>query len=417
MSAPAPLEAPQFAHRDLACGLEFAADVLPERQTVAACFRVLTGVADEPPELIGLNSITERTLSKGTRKYDGQALADAFDAIGAQWSTASGRQSTLVRVLCLPEFTLTAVELVAELLCRPVFPEEACKVAVQLAREEFKHLEDDPYELLRVESQRLTLGPIYGRNPGGEEGTLARITPAVVSEHWRRCYSAGALQVAVAGPVDVEALIERLETSFAGFGAAQRRGRAPADFTFSAATRRREKDLKQQYMAITLPGAAKDTDDYPVEEVLLGVLSGGMSGRLFTEVREKQGLVYWVGAWNEQPRGKGIVSLGASTTPERCRKTYETLVREIGRVAEDLTEEELERARNQWIAQSYTEDDLTRARANGLSDDLFHFSRPIGPGPKVEAIRAVTRERVVAYAERLAAAPRCVTTVGPAALD
>ena len=189
-----------------------------------------------------------------------------------------------------------------------------------------------------------------------------------------------------------------------------------AEFEFIPAREHRHKELEQQYIGITLPGVPRDHPDFPAEQVLLSVLSGGMSGRLFTEVREKQGLVYWVGAWHEQPRGKGVLHVGASTTPERCDRTLETLLRELRRVGEDLTEAETVRARDNLIAQYETEDDLTRARAGDLSDDLFHFSRPIGREKKLAALRAVTLEQVAAYAQRLPLDKLCVATLGPRAL-
>jgi predicted Zn-dependent peptidase len=141
-----------------------------------------------------------------------------------------------------------------------------------------------------------------------------------------------------------------------------------------------------------------------------------MSGRLFTEVREKQGLVYWVGAWSEQPRGHGFIHLGASTTPTRCEQTYRTLLRELERVGEDLTEAEVVRARDGLVAQWETEDDLTRARASSLSDDLFHFGAPIGRAAKLARVRAVTLNGVRAYAQGLRRDERCVATLGSAAL-
>jgi len=405
----------EFFHAFLDSGVEFAVDRLPERQTVAMSFRVLTGVADEPEERIGIASIVERTLSKGTQKYSGQELADAFDALGAQWTTYSGRNSTLVRVVCLPEFALDVVDLLAELIVHPTFPPEACQVAVALAQEELKLMEDDPYELLRLDLQRLTLGPLYGRHPGGQPDTLARITPQHVVEHWQRTYHAGRLQVAIAGPVDADAVARRVDERFAGLGVPQPAGREPAAYTFTPGRRHRQKDLKQQYIGITLPGVPKEHPDFAVEQVLIGILSGGMSGRLFTEVREKQGLVYWVAAWHEQPRGKGVIYLGASTTPERCDKTYDTLLRELQRLSEDLTEAETHRARDGLIAHAQTEDDLTRARAGGLSDDLFHFSRPIGLTPKIEAVSRVTVAHVQDYVRRMHRDRLCVATVGPRA--
>jgi predicted Zn-dependent peptidase len=408
--------ATDFFHTHLASGVELAVDPLPLRHTVAMGFRVLTGIVDEPPELTGISSIVGRTLSKGTRRYDGRGLADAFDALGAQWSEVSGRQSTLVRVLCLPEFALDVVALVAEMIAHPTFPEEACRVAVELAQQELRHLEDEPAELLRILIQRLTLGPVLGRHPGGEEATLPRITPEVVRAHWQRVFHAGRIQVAAAGPLDSAALARRIDEAFADFGSPVPAGREPADFTFQPARAHQQKEAEQEYIAITLPGLPRDHADFAVEQVLLQVLSGGMSGRLFTEVREKLGLVYWVGAWHEQPRGKGVVHVGASTTPQRCDQTLAALERELGRLAEDLTDAEITRTQDGLVARNETEDDLTRARAADLSDDLFHFGRPIGLTPKLDAIRAVTRSRLEAYARTLQGQPRCVATLGPRAL-
>ncbi|MCK4340329.1 MAG: insulinase family protein [Phycisphaerae bacterium] len=406
----------EFVHEHLDNGVEFAADVLPQRNTVALCFRMLSGLADEPPKLTGVGAIVQQTLSKGTRRFDGRGLADAFDRLGVQWATVSGRQTMLVRVLCLPEFVLDVTDLVAEMICHPTFPDDACQVAVELAQQELRHLEDEPQDLLRIMIQRLTLGPVLGQHIGGTPASLARLTPDVIRDHWRKVYHAGRLQVVAAGPVDAAKLARRIEHCFAGLGSPERGGRESADFEFKPAREHRHKELEQQYIGITLPGLPRDHDDFPVEQVLIGVLAGGMSGRLFTEVREKQGLVYWVGAWHEQPRGKGVFHLGASTTPERCDRTYQTLLRELQRVGEDLTAAETTRARDSLIAQYETEDDLTRARAGRLSDDLFHFGRPLGLSPKLDALRAVTPDRVAAYARRLPADQLCVATLGPRAL-
>lgn len=402
-----------FVHEVLDSGVEFAADVLPERNTVVLCFRMLVGSGNDPLDQTGVSTVAERTLSKGTQKYDGRGLADAFDQLGAKWGSVTGRQSTLVRVLCLPEFVSQVVELVAEMIRRPTFPDDACRVAVELAQQELRQMEDEPQDLLRVMIQRLTLGPVLGRHPGGTPESLARLTPEVIREYWRREYCAGRLQVVAAGPIEPAPLARQLDRCFAGFGAAEHSGREPAGFEFCPAREHRHKELEQQYIGITLPGLPREHADFPTEQVLLGVLSGGMSARLFTEVREKQGLVYWVGAWHEQPRGKGVIHLGASATPDRCGQTYTTLLRELRRLGEDLTEAETNRARDGLIAQLETEDDLTRARAGELSDDLFHVGRPIGRQVKLDELRRVTVDQVAACARRLPLDRLCVATLGP----
>jgi predicted Zn-dependent peptidase len=413
---PAAGPAVDLVHVPLDSGVELAVDRIPRRQTVALHFRILTGMADESDALSGISEIVESTLSKGTQAYDGRGLADAFDRYGIQWTSLTGRQSTLVRVLCLPEYAPAAVELVAEMVCRPAFPADAVGVQVDLAQQALKHLEDEPQELMRVTMNRLVLGPVLGRHIGGTPESLARMTPAAVREHWRQFFHRGRLQVAAAGPVDVDAFAAVVDKSFRGLGSAERAGREDAAFDWTPGRVHREKELEQQHIALALRGMPRQDPDFAVEQVLVGVLSGGMSGRLFTEVREKQGLVYWVGAWHEQPRGKGVIHIGASTTPQRCHQTFETLLRELRRLGKDLTETEVTRARDSLIAQSETEDDMTRARAAGLSDDLFHFGRPIGRPAKLDALRAVTLDRVVAYARRLPVEELCVGTLGPRSL-
>ncbi len=403
----------RYVHTMLDSGVEFAADILPQRKTVTLFFRMLVGVADDPLDLTGVGAIVENTLSKGTRRYDGRALADAFDRLGARWGSVCGRQSTLLIVVCLPEFVTPVVELVTEMLRYPTFPDDACRVAIELAQQELRHMEDEPQELLRLMVQQMTLGPVLGRHVGGTPESLARMTPELVRRHWQTTYHAGRLQVAVAGPIDAQRLARQVDACFAGFGSGETRGREMADFEFTPSRQHRHKQLEQQYIGITLPGLPRGDADFAVEQVLLGVLSGGMSGRLFAEVREKQGLVYWVGAWHEQPRGKGVIHLGASTTPDRCHRTLETLLGELRRVGEDLSAAEATRARDGLIAQYETEDDLTRARAASLSDDLFHFGRPVGRNAKLEALRQVTVDRVRDYARRLPLDRLCVATLGP----
>lgn len=410
------VSAEAVVHEFLSSGVEFAADVLPQRQTVSLVFRILAGASDDPADLTGLGSIVERTLNKGTKKYTGQELADAFDKIGAQMSSACGRQSTVVRVSCLPEFTLDVVDLVCEMLARPTFPDDACGVATQLAAEELKHMEDDPQSLLMVAMQRLALGPVYGRHPGGEADSLPRITRAHVQEYWSKFYQSGRMQVVAAGPLNADAFRTRVDKQFKGLGGSAQAGRNGVEYRIASDRTHLNKDLKQQYIGISLQGAAKGSANFAAEQVAVAVLAGGMSARLFTEVREKQGLVYWVGAWAEQPRGTGIIHLGASTTPERCEKTYETLLRELARLSEDLTEEEVKRARDGLLAHAQTEDDLTRARGANLSDDLFHFGKPIGAEPKLAAVRAVTVEAVESYVRGLSRDCLTVATVGPTEL-
>jgi len=408
-------------HRHLSCGIELGVRRIAGRRLVAMDIRVFAGFAYESPGHLGVTSVLEEAITKGTARRDGRSLNDAFDAIGAAHGSYAGRETVGFACLCLPEFIGQAIALHAELIGTPTFPDDACQVAVELAQQHLAALDDDPGELAKKLLHRQAYGEPLGRHGLGEKATLATIGRAQIVDHWRRHFGARRMQVSVAGAVEASAVADLLEKEFAGFepgpgspdGAADHQVRPAFDIRFSAARTHYPKDLEQEQIAICFPGAQAGDADFYVETVVIGVLAGGMSARLFTEVREKQGLVYWVGAWSDHPRTGGMIHLGASATPQNVERTYTTLLREIGRLADDLTAAELERAIAGLTTRLVTQGDITRARAAELADDLFYHGRPIPTEEKLARIRAVTLDDVRDY---LAAHPRdrlSVVTLGP----
>jgi len=407
----------QFVHEDLPCGIELGVLPLPRRHVVGFQIRVLAGVSAEPPDKLGLASLVEDTLDKGTEKRTGQQLLDAFDAIGAGVNSGTGRETTTFTCTALPEHFEKAVELHAELLRTPTFPQDAFDVNVDLARQEIEGLEDDPQALVDKYISRRAYGPILGRHTLGEKQTLAKITRADALDHWRQNFTAGRMIVSVAGALDPRRAADVFQRHFDGFGSTRRDGRAPISVEFAPGVSHHPKALEQEQIGICFPGVDADHPEFPTQQVILGILSGGMSCRLFTEVREKRGLVYWVAAWQETPRGAGMIFLGASTTPQRCDETFATLLREVDRLSEDIEQTELERAITGIVAQQDTRGDSTRSKCSELANDLFFYGRPVPPEEKTAKITAVTVEMIRAY---LAGHPRdrlCVVTLGPRPLS
>ncbi|MFH1417552.1 MAG: pitrilysin family protein [Planctomycetota bacterium] len=403
----------QYHHRRLECGIEFAAQPIAGRGTVAYEIRVLAGLTAEPEDKLGLARLVDETLGKGTLKHTAQGLSDAFDAIGASCSSGVGRESFAFRCCCLPEYLLDALSLHAEMLQSPTFPEEFVRVAVDLGHQELTALEDEPGELARKFIAPHAYGPLLGRHELGMNETLDRISRDDIVSFWREQFAAVRIQVAVAGAVDVDLARDQIERLFVGFGRTDEDGRTACKVVFSPGVHHHGKDLEQEHVLICWPGAAVTSDDYPVERVVLGILSGGMSSRLFTEVREKQGLVYWVGAWDEHPRGAGMTFLGASTTPARCDQTVKVLLQELDRLAGDVTESELSRAKVGIIAKSQTRGDITRLRMAELSSDLFHYGRPVPLAEKNERVSLVTVDDIQRYLATYRRDKLCILTLGP----
>ena len=403
----------KYHHRKLDCGVELAALDMPGRRTASYEIRVLCGLADEPDRQAGLAGVVEEVIDKGTEAKSAREISDAFDAIGAQVGSQVGRESMVFRCMCLPEYLEQALALHAEMLRTATFPEDFCKVAIDLGQQELTALEDDPGELSRKLLAPHAYGPILGRHELGTRESLASISRNDVVNYWKQWFAAGRIQLSIGGAIDVDRLARCIERLFTGFGAPAWEGRKARKMEFSPGFRHQPKELEQEHILMCWPGAAITDDVYPVEHLTLEILSGGMSSRLFTEVREKQGLVYWVGAWDEHPRSAGMNFMGASTTPARCETTFQTLLREVDRLAEDVSEDELVRAKTGVIAKTQTHGDITRARVGELSSDLFHFGRPV---PIEEKNRKIEAVRIADVKRYLAEHPRdrlCVLTLGP----
>jgi predicted Zn-dependent peptidase len=405
-----------YQHKRLTCGIELGSLHIPGRRTTAFELRVLAGTAHEPREHLGLARLVEETIGKGTQRRSAKEFSNALDIIGAQRSSGVGRESTVFRCSCLPEFLEPAIELYSEMLHTALFPDEFCRVAVDLAAQELTALEDDPGEMARKLISPLAYGERLGRHELGTRESLERIARNEIAGFWKQWYRPANIQFVVGGAFDLNRVESQLERLF---------GQTPSgpgntnghSLDFSPVRRHQNKQLEQQQMLLCWPGVSVADANYPVEHLMIAVLGDGMSSRLFTEVREKLGLVYWVGAWDEHPRKGGLVFIGASTTPARCEQTLRTILREVDRLADDVTEAELQRAKIGVIAKTKTHGEITRARVSELGSDLYYYGRPVSPEEKTKQISAV---RVADVKRYLAQHPRdklCVQTLGPAGME
>lgn len=407
----------KYVHETLPCGIEYAVCHLPARHVVSFQIRVLGGVCAEPADRLGLARIMEDTLDKGTAKRSGRELSDAFDAIGAGCGSGAGRETITFTCTVLPEHFEKAVELHAEMLLTPTFPEENVRVNIDLSQQELLAMQDDPQALVDRDINLHAFGPVLGRHALGSSESLSRISRDDLVHYWRDHFHTGRMMIAVAGavgPTDVAGVFEKY---FQNAARGEPDGRGSWSVQFAPGAHHQHKELEQEQIGICFPGVGVTHPDFPVQQVMLGILSGGMSGRLFTEVREKLGLVYWVSAWQDTPRGAGMIFLGASTTPERSDKTYTTLLREVDRLADDIQQDELDRAVTGLVASQETKGDATRPRCGELCSDLFFHGRPVPPEEKSAKVQAVTIADVKRYLTTYPRDRRCVVTLGPKALQ
>jgi hypothetical protein len=280
----------QYVHDRLPCGMEYGVLTLPQRRVVSFQLRVLAGLSAEPMDKLGLAGLVEDTIDKGTEKRTGPELSDAFDAIGAGVGSGTGRETMTFTCTVLPEHFEQAVALHAEFLRTPTFPQDVFEVSLELTRQEQDALEDHPSGLVDKYISRKAYGPVLGRHALGEPETIAGITRKDLVSYWRENFVAGRMIASVAGPIDARQASDILQKHFEGFGSSEQRGREPFPVQFTPETTHYPKELEQEQIGICWPGVDATHEAFPTQQVTLGILSGGMSGRLFTEVREQAGL-------------------------------------------------------------------------------------------------------------------------------
>lgn len=415
-----PSAAEQAYHCRLTSGIDLA--VLPtDRRSLAAIeMRFLGGYAYERPACLGVAHVLAETITKGTQRRDRRALNDAFDEIGAGYSVSAARETFSLSCVCLTEFLTQAVELLAEMTLEPSLPADACEVAVDLTRQSLAALEDDPLELAKKCLHQQAYSPPLNRHAYGEPDTIERIRREDILDHWHTYLRPDRLLVAVAGSVDPVAIADLFERLFPRTGPHETGNDTtpPLSFPFQFHPGRsyRRKDFEQEQIAICFPGASATDEDEAVERVTIGILSGGMSSRLWRSIREEQGLVYWVGAWFDRPRTGGMVHLGSSCTPQNTEETSERLLGEMNRMVDDVTEPEVERAISGILAAAQTHGDTTRAKAVRVINDLFYLGQPVPIEAKLARIKAVTTGDVQQYLRRHPREQMSIVTVGPRCL-
>lgn len=400
----------------LSNGLRFVAERIERSEGVALAVRIPAGAKDDPINKLGLAHLVKETLFKGTRRKDARKLSDAFDYFGIRHSESTGTESTSIQMRFLPEHLKQSLALLREVLREPAFPEKECETAKIQAIQELKHLDDEPLSKVFVILKELYFGADWGHSELGTEAHIPQISRDDVRAFWMGHYIPAGSIVAAAGKFDPDVLAKELETLFGNSGEAWPRETPPAP-PKQALRRHVHKDSEQTQIALAFPSIHRADPDYYIARIGIGALSGGMSSRLFTEVREKRALVYSVGASSVSLRGAAATYAYAGTTAPRAAETLKVLKHELVRLGQDLTQEECDRAKIGFKAHLLMDQESTGSRVRELLDDVYYEGRVVPVAEVVERIKTVSADEVMRYWNKHPVEPYALVTLGREALE
>jgi len=398
----------------LGSGLQVVTERMPEARSVAVGAWVGVGARDEPAELAGVSHFLEHLLFKGTEERSARAIANAVDRVGGDMNAYTTKEYTAYYTR-LPAHALDlGVEILGDVLSAPALRDEDVDSERQVILEELS-LDEDTHDDKAHTLVQEALFPDHplGWETAGERATVAAITPDDVRAFFGHWYRPATTVVAVAGALDHDEVVAEVEKRFTAPPGGERPSRVRPDDTVQPLTVLR-RSLEQTHLVLGYRAVARDDPDRPALEVLNHVLGGGMSSRLFDEIRERRGLAYAVYSSVAAYGDAGSLIVYAATAPAQVREVLRLIDQEVDALAAaGPTDEELDVAKG-YLAGSYLlglEDPGSRMARLGAQLTTLGLVRDVEE--QVADYRAVGRGEVRAVIERVLGQPRATVAVGP----
>jgi predicted Zn-dependent peptidase len=388
----------------LGSGVRVVTEEVPSVRSVALGLWVRTGSRNETPAQAGVSHFLEHLLFKGTARYSAIEISERFDGLGASVNAATGKETTHLHARFLDEHTEAVFDLLAEMLLAPTYPEIDSERQVVL--EEIAMYEDEPQDRVHDVLAEAVFGshPL-GRRVLGEAEVIASIpVPDIEAYHHAR-YAGSEIVVGAAGHLDHDRIVEFSERLVRpGEGG----GTAPSTALEEVARLCfHEKETEQYHICFGAPGLRRDDERRYALAVLDAIFGGSTSSRLFREVREKRGLAYSVGSYNEQFTDQGLVATYVGTREDNVEEACAIIGAELARLrSEPVSDEELARAKESVKGRLVLSSESTAARMTRISRATL-FGLPIESLDEMLAkVDAVEVDDLTALAAELYAAER-----------
>ena len=401
----------RFLIRTLSNGLVLLGERMRGVSSAAMTLLVPSGAAVDPSGRVGSATVLAEWAMRGAGARDSRALSDHLDRLGLQRSSGAGLYHVRYACAAPAKRVLEALPAYADIVQRPLLPDSGFEPSRELALQGLAGLADDPRSRVLIKLRQLHWPAPFSRNAMGEEADLTAMTADELRQHHTRAWRAGGMILAVAGAIDFDELEQVTIEQFASMT-----GRVDEPTETVAPTTRHHfahADSEQTHIGLAWPSVPETDPDFYVARLAGEILSGGMSGRLFTEVREKRGLCYSVGASYASLKTRADMLGYAGTTPDRAQATLDQFITEVRRLSEGVTIEELQRAKTGLKASIIMSGESTSSRAGAIAGDYFTRGIIRTLDEIKAAIDAVSLDRINAWLAANRPGAFTIAVVGP----
>ncbi|MEO7722501.1 MAG: pitrilysin family protein [Pseudolysinimonas sp.] len=406
----------------LPSGVRILSEHMPGAQSATVGFWVAVGSRDEQPVTYGSTHFLEHLLFKGTRSRTALDIAVSFDAVGGEHNAMTAKEYTCYYAKVRDQDLPMAVAVLADMFTSSLIDSDEFESERGVILEELAMADDDPSDVVSERFFEAVFGshPL-GRPIGGSPVAIGAVGREAVWEHYRANYRPQDLVVTVAGAVDHDVLVAWISTALEAAGwdlgiegsPVDRRHAGSAEVVRGSALTIVNRPTEQANLLLGVQGLAASDDRRAAVSVLNSVLGGGMSSRLFQEVREKRGLAYSVYSFAAGYSDAGLMGLYAGCSPKKSADVAELMLSEFRRLAADgITDEELSRAQGQLGGGAALALEDSDSRMTRLGRSELTFGEFSDLDETLRRLDGVTTAQVRQLAEELVARPLSVAAVG-----
>ena len=397
----------------LPSGLVVVTDAMPHLETASLGVWIGSGSRDERSDEHGISHLLEHMAFKGTTRRTARQIAEEIEAVGGDLNAATSVETTAYYARVLRAHVPLALDVLSDILADPSFDPDELRREQNVIVQEIGAAEDTPDDLIWDKLQETAFpGQPIGRSILGTPVTVRSFDRTRLATYLARNYRAPDMVVVAAGAVDHDAVAAEVERRFASFTGSAAPVPEPARFVGGSRIETRE--LEQVHIALAMQGLPQRDPNLFSLQVFTSVLGGGMSSRLFQEVREERGLCYAIYAFHSPYSDTGTFGLYAGTDAADVAELMQVVVSEINAAAESINAVEVARAKAQMKTGLLMALESSGARAEQLARQLLYWSRPIPLDELLEKIEAVTVESTRAAGRALIARGRpAVAALGP----
>jgi predicted Zn-dependent peptidase len=384
----------------LSNGLRICVDEMKDVETVCVGVFVNTGSRNETPEINGISHFLEHMAFKGTKKRSARQIAEEFEGIGGRINAYTSKERTVYYAKVLKKHAEFAVEFLADILQNSTFDKVELEKERGVILQEIAMTNDAPDDIIFDYFQETAFpNQALGRSILGPVKNIKKFNREHFLDYIGKQYNYSNMAVVAAGAIKQSDLVKWSKKYFTNLGTEKVKKCEVGKY--KGGEFRKEKKLEQVNLVLGFKGISYLDDDYYKAQILAMILGGGMSSRLFQEVRENRGLAYSIYAFNHMNCDSGLFGIYAGTTPEKANELIKATKDEISKICEKVSDKEIQRVKTQFEASLLMAKESTSGRMQKLGSDILALDRIISNKEISREISTVKKSDIVEMAQKI----------------